>query len=56
MVKSPKTNLFAVLKLIAATGDVSEQYNYGYTLNNNLEITKRNIRFSTDTLFYQFKY
>ena len=54
--KVSKNRLIRRTEIIAATGDVNEQYNYGYTFNNNLEITKRNIRFSTDTLFYQFKY
>jgi hypothetical protein len=35
---------------------VVETYVFGYIYNSNQEIVKRNMRWSTDTLFYQFKY
>ncbi len=37
-------------------GQVYETYHYGYTHNSQSLIMKRNVRFSTDTLYYQFKY
>jgi hypothetical protein len=39
-----------------AGGTVTEVYRFGYIYNANHEIIKRNMRWSTDTLFYQFKY
>lgn len=35
---------------------VTEIYEFGYIYNDNREIIKRNMRWTTDTLFYQFKY
>ncbi|MDB5228271.1 MAG: hypothetical protein JWN78_2464 [Bacteroidota bacterium] len=39
-----------------ATSQVVEVYNFRYFYNTSHEIIKRNMSWSTDTLFYQFKY
>ncbi len=54
--KSTQNKLIKRTEINLLSGQVAELYNYGYTLNNSSDISKRNIRFSTDTLFYQFKY
>ena len=54
--KSSKNKLIRRSDISAQTGQVVELYHYGYIRNSTGDITKRNIRFSTDTLFYQFKY
>lgn len=54
--KSTQNKLIKRSDINLLTGQVVEQYNYGYTTNSRGDIGKRNIRFSTDTLYYQFKY
>ena len=54
--KSTKNKLIKRTDIIVQTGQVYEHYDFGYIRNNNADIIKRNIRWSTDTLFYQFKY
>ncbi len=41
---------------IVTTGALYERYIFDYSNNSNGDIVKRNIKFSTDTLYYQFKY
>ncbi|MCA9749814.1 MAG: hypothetical protein KC414_11970, partial [Romboutsia sp.] len=38
------------------SNELIETYNFGYTYDNDNRIIKRNMRWSRDTLFYQFKY
>lgn len=53
---STKNKLIKRSDIIVQTGQVYEHYDYGYIRNSNNDIVKRNIRWSSDTLFYQFKY
>lgn len=54
--KSTQNKLIKRTDVNLITGQVFEQYDYGYTQNVKGDITKRNILFSTDTLYYQLKY
>ncbi len=54
--KSPKNKLIRRNDILSNGNVIFEHYDYGYTQNSNQDIVKRNIMWSTDTLYYQFKY
>lgn len=54
--KSTQNKLIKRTEVNLLTGQVSETYQYGYLQNTQGDIIKRNVRFSNDTLYYQFKY
>jgi hypothetical protein len=51
-----KNTLLKRTEYLEPSGDVKDVYDFGYIYNDNNEIIKRNIRYNTDTLFYQFEY
>ncbi len=53
---SNSNTLISRTERLLATGDTVDYYRFGYIYNHNHEIVKRNMRWGTDTLFYQFKY
>lgn len=54
--KATQNRLIRRTEIFMPLGRVHEIYNYGYTADAKGRIIKRNVLFSTDTLFYQFKY
>ncbi|MCB0507234.1 MAG: hypothetical protein R2739_01920 [Chitinophagales bacterium] len=53
---SAQNKLIKRTEIILPSYQIYETYDYGYTYNSDGKVIKRNIRWSTDTLFYQFKY
>lgn len=53
---SSSNTLIKRTEMILPDETITEIYEFGYIYNNNQEIIKRNMRWTTDTLFYQFKY
>lgn len=51
-----KNKLIKRTEIQIPSGQIYEMYDYGYTHDIESLITKRNVRWSTDTLFYRFKY
>lgn len=54
--KTQQNKLIRRTEVLASSGQIYQIYEYGYTQNRKGDIIKRNIMFSTDTLYYQFKY
>ena len=54
--KSTRNRLIKRTEVFTPIGKIHEIYNYGYTQDAKGRTIKRNILFSSDSLYYQFKY
>lgn len=54
--KSTQNKLIRRTEIALPSNEIFETYNYGYTFNSKGDVVKRDVKFSTDTLYYQFKY
>lgn len=54
--KNTQNKLIRRTEIELPSNQIFETYNFGYTHNSKGDVVKRDVKFSTDTLYYQFKY
>lgn len=54
--KSTQNKLVKRTEINLLSSSVTETYRYNYTQNSKGDINRRNVQFSSDTLYYRFKY